>query len=426
MTIITVKPGDTIYSISNEYNVPQFVLVSDNALETQSVLVVGQSLIIRNPEEIYTATSDTTVFDVADLFSVSPDKIFRNNLFLNGRNFLAKDTSIVITFRDLPTLSKIIGGYAYDFIAKPLLNTVTPFLTYIMPFTYGFNSDGSLIAPDDEPIIRAGQKYGARPILHLSTLTPDGTFSSTNATALLSDRILWEVLINNLLETVNQNGYYGVDVDFEYLQMADASAYVDFVSELTQRLNAQGLICIVALVPKTSDTQTGLLYEGIDYSGLGQSANYVLVMTYEWGYRFGPAMAIAPIPSVRRVLDYTVSRIPPEKVLLGISNYGYDWTLPFVRGESDAPSISNREALELAIKYNAVIQFNETSKAPFFFYTDEIGRNHEVWFEDARSFAEKVSLIEEYSLAGGFIWDLMRENNQGFATLDSLIDIQKL
>ena len=45
-------------------------------------------------------------------------------------------------------------------------------------------------------------------------------------------------------------------------------------------------------------------------------------------------MAVAPLPNVRRVLDYAVTEIPPEKIYLGIPNYGYDWPLPFRPGET--------------------------------------------------------------------------------------------
>ena len=146
-------------------------------------------------------------------------------------------------------------------------------------------------------------------------------------------------------------------------------------------------------------------------------------MTYEYGYRFGPPLAISPINQVTRVLDYALTVIPNEKILLGNSNYGYDWTLPYVRGVSDAPSISTVEAVELAKKYGSEIQFDDVAKAPFFFYTDDFGQSHEVWFEDARSFGAKMDLIKEYNLAGGFIWDLMRDNPQGFVTINSLIKI---
>ena len=92
-------------------------------------------------------------------------------------------------------------------------------------------------------------------------------------------------------------------------------------------------------------------------------------------------------------------------------------------GKSDAPSISTVEAIELAKKYGAEILFDEISMAPYFFYTDNEGNEHEVWFEDARSFKAKIDLIKNYNLAGGFIWDLMRDNPQGFVTVNSLVKI---
>lgn len=109
---------------------------------------------------------------------------------------------------------------------------------------------------------------------------------------------------------------------------------------------------------------------------------------------------------------------------MGISNYGYDWTLPYVRGESVAPSLSTVEALEIALTRGADIRFDEQAKSPYFYYTDDGGNEHVVWFEDARSYAAKVALMEEYDLAGGFIWDLMRRNPQGYVTLNALLNIE--
>lgn len=103
-----------------------------------------------------------------------------------------------------------------------------------------------------------------------------------------------------------------------------------------------------------------------------------------------------PCPNVRTVLDYAVTEIPPEKIFLGLSNYGYDWPLPFVQGVTRAPSISNQRAIELAIEHDVAIQYDETAQAPFFHYTAADGTIHEVWFEDARSLSARLSLIAEY------------------------------
>ena len=69
---------------------------------------------------------------------------------------------------------------------------------------------------------------------------------------------------------------------------------------------------------------------------IGGIADSVLLMTYEWGYTYGPPMAVAPINHVRRVAEYGASVIDPEKIQMGIPNYGYDWPLPFVQGQTRA------------------------------------------------------------------------------------------
>ena len=135
-------------------------------------------------------------------------------------------------------------------------------------------------------------------------------------------------------------------------------------------------------------------------------------------------MAVAPLPNVRAVLDYAVTEIPPGQIYLGVPNYGYDWTLPFIQGESRARSISNQRAIQIAAEYGVAIQYDETAQSPFFHYTDRAGRVHEVWFEDARSLDAKLRLIAEYGFQGGGIWNLMRPFSQIWLLLDALYQIE--
>jgi spore germination protein len=145
--------------------------------------------------------------------------------------------------------------------------------------------------------------------------------------------------------------------------------------------------------------------------------------SYEWGYTYGPPMAVAPLPNVRAVLDYAVTEIPRSKILLGVPNYGYDWPLPFVQSTTRAQSISNQRGIELAIRYGIPIQFDETAQSPHFDYTDALGTEHTVWFEDARSMDAKLRLIAEYGLLGAGYWNLMRPFSQTWLVLASLFDI---
>ena len=160
----------------------------------------------------------------------------------------------------------------------------------------------------------------------------------------------------------------------------------------------------------------------LDYRLLGEAADALLLMTYEWGYTYGPPLPVSPLPSMRRVLDYAVTEIDPSKLFLGISNYGYDFTLPYVAGESRAQSLSTKEAVDLAVRVGAEIQYDETAMAPFFFYT-EAGVQHQVYFEDARSIRAKLLLLPEYGLRGALYWNLMRRNEQNLLMLNYYIDI---
>lgn len=135
-------------------------------------------------------------------------------------------------------------------------------------------------------------------------------------------------------------------------------------------------------------------------------------------------MAVAPLPNVRAVVEYALTQIPAEKIWLGVPNYGYDWPLPFVQGETRATSISNRYAVQLALRYNAEIQYDERAQSPWFRYQDESGMQHEVWFEDARSIRAKLALIPKYGLRGAGYWNLMRPFPQNWQVLASLYNIR--
>ena len=223
---------------------------------------------------------------------------------------------------------------------------------------------------------------------------------------------------------MKEKGYGGLDVDFEYIRPELGAAYAAFVDRLRRELNPLGCSVLVALAPKTFAGQRGLLYEAHDYAALGRAANGVLLMTYEWGYTAGPPMAVAPLDKVRQVVDYALTEIPAEKLFLGVPVYGYDWPLPFREGVTRGESISPQEALALARRHGAEIRYDETAQAPWFRYTAAEGREHEVWFEDARSSYAKFRLAAEKGLQGVGLWNLMRPAPQTYLALHGGFEIE--
>lgn len=424
MEIHVVRPGDTLTSIAGEYGVPLSLLRTDNQLPDPTRLVTGQTIVVRQPVVTYTVQPGDTLLSIAEQSGLTTRQLLRLNPVLRGEPAVFAGQTLVLADEDERAGNILVTGYAYPFVDKGLLQRELPYLSGLIPFTYGIRPDGKLVELDDEALIAAARQVGVTPVMHLSTLTENGGFDSALATLVLNDMQVQDAIITAIVSTMEQRGYRVLDVDFEFIPAQDAVPYADFISRLHDTLAPLGIPVIVALAPKTSADQPGLLYEGHNYALLGRAADAVLLMTYEWGYTYGPPLPVAPLPNVRRVVEYALTEIPAEKILLGIPNYGYDWTLPFVQGESRATSISNQYAVTLAADNGVEISYDSAAQAPFFRYRDDVGREHEVWFEDARSIRAKLSLISRYSLLGAGYWNLMRSFPQNWLVLNSMFFLQ--
>ena len=356
--IYVVQPGDTLWSIARQYGVTVAQIAALNQIPDPDVLVVGQALLILS-------------------------RIKQGPLTID------------------------VGGYAYPFISPWVLRETLPFLSQLAVFSYGFTPEGQLLPPvlADGRMVERARAAGVRPALVLTPLGRDGQFSNQLVHALLQNAQAQVRLLQEIQARMALLGFGELNIDFEYVLPEDREGFAAFVKLAADTLEELVSVC---LAPKSSRDQRGLLYEGKDYRLLGQAADRVLLMTYEWGYKYGPPMAVAPLEAVRRVVEYALTEIPAEKISLGLANYGYDWPLPFEQGVTVARTIGNVEAVEIAKREKTNIIFDWESKSPWFQYTDGRGVRHVVWFEDVRSWKYKLDLLREYGLTGVGIWQLMQ------------------
>lgn len=424
MTIHTVQPGESIFTIARMYQISPQEIIKDNQLDPFALLMVGQTLVVPTQGRFHVVGEGDTLYSLARLYGTTPQAIRQVNPSITDDRSLRVGQILNIPYgADKPTIE--VNGYAFPDIATEVLEQTLPYLTYLSIFSYQVGPDGSLTAPEDGPLIAAARKAGVAPMMVITNIEEGKGFSSQLANTVLNSAKVQNTLLDNVLKVLKSKNYAGLDIDFEYIFPKDREAYNRFVEKASQKLRPLGYILTTALAPKTEADQPGLLYEAHDYPFHGKWVDHVILMTYEWGYTFGPARPVAPINEVRKVLNYAVTAIPPKKILMGMPNYGYDWTLPFVQG-SAARSLSNTQAVEQAVRVKAAIQYDPVAQAPFYEYRGENGQAHVVWFDDARSIQARLRLVEEYGLGGVSYWTINKYNPQNWLILQDMYHVKKI
>lgn len=419
-----MKPGESVYSISRLYNAPFNKIITDNELENPNRLVVGQTLVILEGVLKHTVAPGQNLYSISINYGLTLNQLLSANPQITNPSLIYPGMVLNIPSRTRKLGTIEVNGYAFPNINMDVLEKTLPNLTYLSIFSHEVNPDATLKTINDTPLIAAARRANVAPLMVITNIA-EGGFSSELAHSILSSEQLQNKLLDNVAEMVRTKNYYGLDIDFEYIFQDDRQLYNNFLRKAVQRLRPLGYSVTTALAPKLSGEMKGLLYEAHDYPVHGALADHVILMTYEWGHTYGPPMAVAPLNAVRRILDYAVTAIPRDKILMGIPNYGYDWTLPYQQGTA-ARSLSNVGAVDLAARVGAAIKYDPVAQSPYFNYYDENKRQHVVWFEDARSVRAKLQLVNEYRLNGVSYWTIMRYFPQNWLVLRALYDVSKV
>lgn len=414
-----IATGDTLWSIAQQYGVTIQAIIQANRLTNPNALYPGNVLNI--PPRIHIVQPGDTLSSIADVYGITVQAILSANDIQNP-NLIYPGTQLIIPY---PKSTIEVNAFTYqaDSDGAQSIREIGKLLTYASPFAYLINENGELTPITDEQRIQAAYATRVVPMMAVTNFT--STAAGTNvAHIVLSNPTLRERVITNMLQVMEQKGYQGVNIDFENVGPADRENYNLFLQETVNRLRPRGYFVSTSVAPKTSATQAGLLYEAHDYEAHGRIVDFVVLMTYEWGYRKGPPQAISPIHQMRRVVQYATSVMPANKIFLGFQIYARDWLLPHVQGQ-EAETFSPQEAVRRAIQYGASIQYDPLSQSPFFRYVDAQGRSHEVWFEDARSALAKFNLAKEFQLGGISYWALGYPYPQNWALLEDSFTIRK-
>ncbi len=428
MYIHIVQPTENLDSIAAYYGVSVNSIIRNNGLLNPSSLVPGQTIVIVYPKQTHTVAEGDTIEGITNAYGVSILQLLRNNPFLSDRTYIYPGETIIISYDTGRRMST--NGIAYQYINPDALRKTLPYLTYLSIYNYRATGEGTIISYyDDSEIIRFAKEYGTIPLMLLTTLTIQGEPNPQIALDILTNEELQNTFINEMLTILREKGFYGINIFYHYMNSTNKVLYDNFTFKISEYLSREGYLLMITINPQINFNGSEIYTEVINYSLISQPVNAVTFLSLIWGTNYGPPLPVISISALRRFITDTISQVSNELINMGLPIIGYDWELPYIEGYTQANSLTINAALTLADDEGAIIQFDEISQTPYFYYnqyTIEEPAQHIVRFIDARTITGLTGLISEYSLSGITVWNIMVFYEQLWLLINSQYEIDKL
>ncbi|MDR3592207.1 MAG: glycosyl hydrolase family 18 protein [Negativicutes bacterium] len=276
------------------------------------------------------------------------------------------------------------------------LNAIVPFWATVRP-------DGSVSdrgGKDHASVANFARQSNLSALLLVNNAGQSGSVSGIHA--VLADPGLRATAIENLEAVLRKYRLDGINIDFETVQPEDRDDLTAFMRELSARLKPQGYVVSIDVMPKTDESSD--IAAAYDYGRLADYADKIIVMTYDNHGQWSAPGPVAGIDWTENSLKYALKYIPKSKLYLGLAGYGYDWSA------NNVASVDYPEVVQLAGRYNAAVQWDNTVKSNYFRYTGDDGTSHTVWYENSQSLKYKLDLVNSYDIAGVALWKLGEED----------------
>jgi spore germination protein len=426
MTIHVVQSGETINSIAEKYDIPVARLILDNGIQNPDKLAIGQTIVIIHPETTYTVQAGDSLESIAKQHNVTPMDLLRNNPYLSDRGYLYAGETIVIKYQTNKTRAIATSGYTFPYIDRSVLIKTLPFLSYLTIFNYRATGEGEIItSADDTELVQLAISYGVAPMMFVSTITEEGMADHEINYIILNNISIQNRLIESSLQILKDKGYYGINLYIENISYDNINSIAEYLKRISEIYHSEGYRIVITITPVTSIDTTGINFDKIGYYRLAEYVDGIIFASYEWSRTYSFPSSIFPVNLILELLDYAVDNIPHEKIYLGVTTVGYDWTLPYVPGATGANIITNNSAIQFAANTNTPIQFNVPAQSPYFYYTDSDEILHVIWFKDARSYEARAVLVDEYNLKGLSLWTIMIFDHQLWLIINNQYEIEK-
>lgn len=288
----------------------------------------------------------------------------------------------------------------------------------ISPFWYNVNEDGTLTPKkdsEDKAIISFAKENN---ITIVPTIT--NSFDGNKVSPIFNDLELKKKNIQNIINKVNQFDYDGIDIDYEGLHSGDKEAFTAYIKDLREELNHYNKKLTIAIQAKSFSTLSKFGDRGQDWAQLHPYVDEFRIMTYDYGWRGSIPRPVAPYYWVEDVIEYAITKVPREKIYVGVPFYGYGWSDDFFA------SYTYETILLILSRYGVDFQYNPWEKTNKLYYVSALDQRevkfpHEVWFENHVSLEPKLELVKKYNLGGIAIWRLGKEDAKNWSKIRKIL-----
>lgn len=364
----------------------------------------------------YTVLPGDSLYTIArqhgtDVQSIRWLNRLQSDLLYPGQKLLVPSRSLPVAPPQAPAAQRplVVGYYAEDWAGDTRslrsLQGAAGAVDMAVSFHLQLDAQGRVHGREPEELLRWARENGVA-VQALVHNYAGGQFDREVARQVLRNATNRQRAAEAIAGAVAGKGYAGVNVDLEWVPPNLRDGYTDFVRRLAKRLQPLGMTVTVSVPAKVMDLRSDGWSGGFDYAALGQVADLVMIMAYDEHTPGWPAGPVASLGWVERVAAYAVSQMPPEKVVLGVAQYGYDW----LWGSTTGRAMGSPQAESLARRTGAQITWDKTAQVPTFTYRDNQGQSRVVYYENARSLQAKLGVVHRYGLRGIALWRLGLED----------------
>jgi spore germination protein YaaH len=272
----------------------------------------------------------------------------------------------------------------------------------LAPQAYSFDSAGALTGGVKSFVLELAKIRGIK----VMPLVTNKAFNQSRAHDFLDDSAIQQKAIDALVAEAKKYGFWGWQIDFEQMDVSYRDKFSTFIKKFGEVLKNNNLTATVAVVAQLSENPNDYpkdLWQKLigvyDYAAIASSTDFISLMSYDNPNSAGP---VAGYSWLKKVLEHTLSLVPPEKISLGLPLYYWLWN----DTKGKLVEIGGYEGILNAFKkHYLTTNYSTEEQAPYLSWRSYYN-NYKLWYENAASVKKKLELVIKNKLHGFSAWAL--------------------